>query len=74
LLPFCSQSFVFHLLSKFLKIKTYKTIILPVVLYGLETSSLTLRKEQRMRMFENSVKENIWTKEGGCGGRLEKTT
>jgi hypothetical protein len=33
----------------------YRTIILPVVLYRCETSSLTLREEQRLRVFDNSV-------------------
>jgi len=37
-------------LSKNLKIKIYKTIILPVVLYGCETWSLTLREERRLRV------------------------
>ena len=41
------------LLSKNLKIKIYRTIILPVVLYGCETWSLTLREECRLRLFEN---------------------
>jgi hypothetical protein len=36
-----------------LKVKIYKTIILLVVLYGCETWSLTLRKEHRLRVFEN---------------------
>ena len=49
------------LLSKNLKIKIYRTIILPVVLYGCETWSLTLRGERRLRVFENSVEESIWT-------------
>ena len=44
-----------HLLSKKFKIKTYKTIILPVVLYGCETWSLTLREEHRLKVFENKV-------------------
>ena len=44
-----------HLLSKKLKVNTYKTIILPVVLYGCVTWSLTLREEHRLRMFENKV-------------------
>jgi hypothetical protein len=35
--------------------RIYKTIILPVVLYGCESSSLTLRKEHRLRVFENRV-------------------
>jgi hypothetical protein len=39
------------LLSKNLKIRTYKTVILSVVLYGCETWSLTLEEEQRV--FEN---------------------
>ena len=43
------------LLSKNLKIKIYRTIILPVVLYGCETWSLTLREERRPRVFENRV-------------------
>jgi hypothetical protein len=44
-----------RLLSKNLKIKIYRIIILPVVLYGCETWSLTLRKEGRPRVFENRV-------------------
>ena len=38
-----------RLLSKNLKIKIYRTIILPVFLYGCETWSLTLREERRLR-------------------------
>jgi hypothetical protein len=38
-----------------IKIRIYKIIILPVVLYGCETWSLTLRKEHRLRVFENRV-------------------
>jgi hypothetical protein len=41
--------------SKNLKIKIYRTIILPVVLYGCETWSLILREERRLRLFENRV-------------------
>jgi sorting nexin-29 len=40
------------LLSRNVKIKIYKTIILPVVLYGCETLSLTLREENRLRVFK----------------------
>jgi ubiquitin C-terminal hydrolase len=47
-----------HLLSKNLKIRIYKTIILTLVLYGCETWSLTLREEHRLRVFENRVQ--IW--------------
>jgi len=39
----------------YIKIKIYSTIILPVVLYGCETWSLTLREERKLRMFENMV-------------------
>jgi hypothetical protein len=40
-----------NLLSKNLKIKIYRTIILPVVLYGCETWWLTLREERRLKLF-----------------------
>jgi len=43
------------LLTKNLKIKIYRTIILPVVLYGRETWSLTMREKRRLRVFENRV-------------------
>jgi hypothetical protein len=43
-----------------LKIKIYRTIILPVVLYGCETWSLTLREERRLRVFENRVLRRIF--------------
>ena len=49
-----------HLLSKNLKIKIYRTIILPVVLYGCESWSLTLREERRLRVFENGVLRRIF--------------
>ena len=48
------------LLSKNLKIKIYRTIILPVVLYGCETWSLTLREERRLRLFENRVLRRVF--------------
>jgi len=48
------------LLSKKLKIKIYRIIILPVVLYGCETWSLTLREERRLRVFENRVLRGIF--------------
>ena len=49
-----------RLLSKKLKVKTYKTIILPVVLYGCETWSLTLLVEHRLRVFQNKVLSNMF--------------
>jgi hypothetical protein len=48
------------LLSKSVKIKIYRTIILPVVLYGCESWSLTLREECRLRVFENKVLRRIF--------------
>ena len=53
------------LLTKNLKIKIYRTIILSFVLYWCETWSLTLREEQRLRVFENRVLRRIFgTKRG----------
>ena len=49
-----------RLLSKNLKIKIYTTIIFPVVLYGCETWSLTLREERRLRVFENRVLRRVF--------------
>jgi hypothetical protein len=49
-----------HLISKNLEIKTYITVILPVVLYGCETWSLTLREEQRLTVFEKRVLRKIF--------------
>ena len=48
------------LLYKNIKIKIYRTIILPVVLYGCETWSFTLREERRLRMFENRLLRSIF--------------
>jgi hypothetical protein len=53
LLPSC-------LLSRNVKVKMYKTIILPVVLYGCETWSLMLREEHRLRVSENRVQRRIF--------------
>ena len=49
-----------RLLSKNLKIKIYRTTILPVVLYGCETWSLTLREESKLRLSENMVLRRIF--------------
>jgi hypothetical protein len=48
------------LLSKNTKIKIYRTVILPVVLYGCETWFLTLREEHGLRLFENRVLRRIF--------------
>jgi hypothetical protein len=49
-----------RLLSSNAKVNIYKTIILPVVLYGCETWSLTLREEHTLRMFEKRVLKRIF--------------
>jgi hypothetical protein len=57
--PYCVTG-KFILLSKYLKIRIYKMIVFPVVLYGCETWSLTLRQELRLRVFENRVQRRIF--------------
>jgi len=49
-----------RLLSKNLKIKIYRTIILSVVLCGCETWSLALRVENKLRVFEKKVLRRIF--------------
>jgi len=49
------QNLLAFRLSKNIKIKIYRTVILPVVVYGYETWSLTWREERRLRVFENRV-------------------
>jgi hypothetical protein len=67
------QSRTFCLLVCCLKIRIYKTIILPVVLYGCETWSLTLREEHRLRVFENRVLRRIfWSKRDEVTGDWRK--
>jgi hypothetical protein len=72
-----------NLLTKNIKIKIYRTIILLVVLYGCETWSLRLRKERRLRVFENKVLRRIfglkrdkktgeWRKLHNSGGQIKK--
>jgi maleate cis-trans isomerase len=48
------------MLSQNLKIKIYRTIILPIVLYGCETSSLILGEEHKLRVFENRVLRKLF--------------
>jgi hypothetical protein len=50
-----SKIYVFPLILKNLKIRIYRTVILPVVLYGCETWSLTLKEEHKLRVFEKRV-------------------
>ena len=54
-----------RLLSKNLKIKIYKTIILPVVLYGYESWSLKMREKRRPRAFQKRVLKRIFGPKGG---------
>jgi hypothetical protein len=54
------------LLSIKVKIRIYKTIILPLILYGYETWSLTLREEHSLRVFENRVLKTI------CGPKRDE--
>ena len=56
----CVVEFDYLLCWVNLKIKIYRTIILPVVLYGCETWSLTLREERRLRVFENRVLRKVY--------------
>jgi len=65
LLSFGAEPFVFQVaIQKFkdqdIYIYIYRTIILPVVLYGCETWSLTLREERKLRVFENIVLMRIF--------------
>jgi hypothetical protein len=60
LLSFGADSFSSSLISKNTKIKIKRTIILPVVLYGCETWSLTLRVERMLRVFEYRVLRRIF--------------
>ncbi|KAJ4445263.1 hypothetical protein ANN_07064 [Periplaneta americana] len=57
---FCQELLSSSLLSKNLKVRIYKTVILPVLLYGCETWTLTLREEHRFRVFENKVLRKIF--------------
>ena len=66
MLSFVAEPFVF--LSKNLKIKIYRTLILPVVLYGCETWLVTLWEERKLRLFENMVLRRIF------GPRREEVT
>jgi hypothetical protein len=60
LLSFCAESFVFQFTIENIEVKLYRTIILPFVLYGCESWSLTLREECRLRVFKNRVLRRIF--------------
>jgi hypothetical protein len=60
------------LLSRNVKVKIYKTTTLPVVLYGCETWSLTLREEHRLSVFENRVLRTIFGRKTEVTGEWRK--
>jgi hypothetical protein len=60
LLSFDAESFSSGFLSKNINIKIYRTIILPLVLYGYEIWLLTEREEHGLRVFENRVPRRIF--------------
>jgi hypothetical protein len=71
--PFGSQSSVLPLLSGNVKVKIYRTIIVPVVLYGCETWSVTLREEHRLRVVGNRVLRGVFgPKRGKVMGEWRK--
>jgi hypothetical protein len=64
LLSFGAECFVFQFASKYIKIKIYRNIILPIVLNACETWLLTLREERRPRVSENRVLREYLGQEG----------
>ena len=78
MLSFSAESLSSSLQSINLKIKIYRTIILPVALYGCEIWSLTLKQECRLRVLENKVLTRIFGPKRdevrGDWGEREKTT
>jgi hypothetical protein len=72
LILFSPKSFVCPSHIKNLRIKIYKTVILPVVLYGCENWSLTLKEEYRLRVFENRVLRRIFGPKGEEDGSWRK--
>ena len=60
MLSFVQNLLYSSLLSDYIKIKIYRTKILPVVLYGCVTWSFTLREDCRLRVFENRVLRRIF--------------
>jgi hypothetical protein len=59
LLSFSSKSCLPVSHKENLKIKQYKTVVSPVIVYGYETWSLTLREDQRLRVFEKRILRRI---------------
>jgi hypothetical protein len=65
--PFSSR-----LILKNIKIKIYRTVILPVVLFGCETCSLTFREEHRLRVFKNRMLSRIFGPKKAVDGTWRK--
>jgi len=68
LLSFGAESFVLQVATQNFKMNIYRNLILPVLLYGCKTWSLTLREERRLSVFENRVLKGIF-----CSKRHEVT-
>ena len=60
MLLFGAKSFFFQFVSKNIKTKIHKTVILPDVLYGCKAWSLTLTEERRLRVFDSKVLSRIF--------------
>jgi hypothetical protein len=60
--------------SKNVKTEIYRTIILPVVVYGCKTWSLTLREEHKLRVFENRVLRRIFGRKKGRNTKMLEET
>jgi hypothetical protein len=70
--PFSPEPFIFSLLYKNVKIRIYSTIIVPAVLCGCETWSLTLREVDKLRVFENRVLRIFGPKRDRVMGGVER--
>jgi hypothetical protein len=70
MVPLGPEAFILLPLVKNIMVRIYKTIILPVVLYGCETWSLTIREEHKLRVFENRALRRIFgpKRDGVTGG------
>ena len=60
MLSFCAEHLASSLLLHNVNYKIYRTTILPVVLYGCETKSHTLREERKLRVFDNRLLRRIF--------------
>ena len=60
MLSFGAETLPSCLLSKNIKIKIYRTVIFPVVVYGCKTWSLKLREKRKVRVFENRALKRIF--------------